>query len=76
MITIAFVNVEKGREDGRKFVEARKLARVAAESGLTKDALLKGAVDEEQYVREHPDVGAPCVKESSHHADNVVEEVS
>ena len=43
MITICFVNVEKGREDGRKFAEARKIARVSAESGLSPDSIIKGA---------------------------------
>ena len=47
MITIGFVDVEKGREDSRKFVESRKIARVAAESGLSRDALLKCAMDEQ-----------------------------
>lgn len=41
MITIGFVDVEKGREDGRKFAEARKIARVSAESGLSADSIIK-----------------------------------
>lgn len=51
MITIMFVDVEKGREDSRKFTEKRKLARVEAESGISRDAILKGAVDEDQFAR-------------------------
>lgn len=51
MVTIFFVDVEKGREDSRKFVEARKLARVSAESGLSEDAILKGVVDEDQMAK-------------------------
>ena len=50
MITIMFVDVEKGREDSRKFAEKRKLALVAAESGLSRDAILKGVVDEGQFT--------------------------
>ncbi|KAH3018296.1 hypothetical protein KXW60_006700 [Aspergillus fumigatus] len=43
MITIAFVDVEKGRADARRFAEARKLARVAAETGLSRDKGSKGS---------------------------------
>lgn len=32
MIGIAFVNVDKGRDDARRFVDARKLARIRVES--------------------------------------------
>jgi hypothetical protein len=42
MITICFVNIEKGREDCRKFTEQRKIDRVVAESGLDADAIAKG----------------------------------
>jgi hypothetical protein len=42
MIAICFVDVEKGREDGRRFTERRKVDRVAAETGLTVDAIVKG----------------------------------
>ncbi|KAJ6018922.1 hypothetical protein N7522_000989 [Penicillium canescens] len=42
MITIWFVNIEKGREDCRKFTEQRKMDRVVAESGLDADAIAKG----------------------------------
>jgi hypothetical protein len=42
MIAICFVDVEKGREDGRKFTERRKVDRVAAETGLSADAIIKG----------------------------------
>lgn len=42
MIAICFVDVEKGREDGRKFTERRKVDRVAAETGLSADAIVKG----------------------------------
>lgn len=47
MITMFFVDVEKGREDGRKFAEARKRARVSAESGPGRNAALGCAVDEQ-----------------------------
>ncbi|OJJ51539.1 hypothetical protein ASPZODRAFT_88026 [Penicilliopsis zonata CBS 506.65] len=40
MVAICFIDIDKGREDCRKFSEERKLARVAAESGP-----IKGAVD-------------------------------
>lgn len=43
MVAIGFVNVEKGREDGRKFTEQRKVDRVVAESGLS-PAVSKGKV--------------------------------
>ncbi|EAL92406.1 conserved hypothetical protein [Aspergillus fumigatus A1163] len=43
MITIAFVDVEKGRADARRFAEARKLARVAAETALSRDKGSKGS---------------------------------
>ncbi|KAJ5891885.1 uncharacterized protein N7473_008113 [Penicillium subrubescens] len=42
MIAICFVDVEKGREDGRKFTERRKVDRVVAETGLSADAIVKG----------------------------------
>ncbi|KAJ5550988.1 hypothetical protein N7461_005686 [Penicillium sp. DV-2018c] len=46
MITIWFVDVEKGREDCRRFAEQRKLDRVLAESSLSADDIVKG----KQYV--------------------------
>ncbi|GIC87084.1 uncharacterized protein Aud_003465 [Aspergillus udagawae] len=42
-ITIAFVDVEKGRADARRFTEARKIARVSAETSLSRDEVLKGS---------------------------------
>lgn len=42
MITIGFVDIEKGREDSRNFTEQRKMDRVAAETGLSPDAIVKG----------------------------------
>lgn len=42
MITIGFVNIEKGREDCRKFTEHRKMDRVVAESGIDADVIAKG----------------------------------
>lgn len=42
MIAIAFVNIEKGREDCRKFTEQRKVDRVVAETGLSADAIVHG----------------------------------
>jgi len=47
MITIAFVDIEKGREDCRRFAEERRISRVVAESGLSKDAIIKGAAEGE-----------------------------
>ncbi|KAJ9196966.1 hypothetical protein DTO164E3_4199 [Paecilomyces variotii] len=45
MIGIVFVDIEKGREDARKFAEKRKISRVAAESGLSKDDLIERSAD-------------------------------
>lgn len=45
MIGIAFVNIEKGREDSQRFVEARKLARVEVETGMTADGLFKATTN-------------------------------
>ncbi|GAD95565.1 hypothetical protein PVAR5_4210 [Paecilomyces variotii No. 5] len=45
MIGIIFVDIEKGRSDARKFAEERKISRVAAESGLSEDDLIKRAAD-------------------------------
>ncbi|KAJ5643929.1 uncharacterized protein N7484_006436 [Penicillium longicatenatum] len=42
MIAIGFVDIEKGREDCRKFTEQRKVDRVVAETGLSPDDLAKG----------------------------------
>lgn len=42
MIAIAFVDIEKGREDCRAFTEQRKVDRVVAESGLSADTIVKG----------------------------------
>lgn len=44
MITIGFVNIEKGREDCRKFTEQRKVDRVVNEAGLNPDDIVKGAI--------------------------------
>jgi hypothetical protein len=41
-IVIWFVDIEKGRENCRKYVEERKLLRVAKEAGLTADEVLDG----------------------------------
>jgi hypothetical protein len=41
-IVIWFVNIEKGRENCRKYVEERKLLRVAKEAGLTANEVLEG----------------------------------
>jgi hypothetical protein len=43
-IVIWFVNVEKGREDARRYTEARKVDRVVAETGFGHDALVMGKV--------------------------------
>lgn len=45
MFTITFVDIEKGREDCRKFVEERKISRGIAESGISKDAIIKGPAE-------------------------------
>ncbi|KAJ5728251.1 hypothetical protein N7493_004581 [Penicillium malachiteum] len=42
IIAIAFVDIEKGREDCRKFTQERKVDRVAAETGLDRDAIARG----------------------------------
>ncbi len=36
------MDVEKGRDNCRKYVEERKLVRVAKESGLTADEVIQG----------------------------------
>ena len=41
-IVIWFVDIEKGRENCRKYVEERKLLRVAREAGLTAVEVLEG----------------------------------
>jgi hypothetical protein len=41
MVAIVFVDVEKGRADARRFAEKRKIARVAAKTGLSRDEVLK-----------------------------------
>lgn len=41
MITIGFVNIEKGREDCRKFAEKQKVNRVVTETGLSPDDIVK-----------------------------------
>lgn len=41
-IVIWFVDIEKGRENCRIYVEERKLMRVAKESGLTTDEVIHG----------------------------------
>ena len=47
---IWFVDVEKGRENCRKYVEERKLIRVAKESGLTTDQVVEGVATGELGV--------------------------
>ncbi|KAJ5287644.1 hypothetical protein N7478_003330 [Penicillium angulare] len=42
MVAIGFVDIEKGREDCRNFTEQRKVDRVATETGLDRDTILKG----------------------------------
>jgi Vacuole effluxer Atg22 like len=41
-IVIWFVDIEKGRENCRKYVDERKLIRVAKEAGLTTDQVVQG----------------------------------
>jgi hypothetical protein len=45
MITIWFVDVEKGRADCRAFLEKRKRARVVAEAGINEEELVKRIVN-------------------------------
>lgn len=47
MIAIGFVDIEKGREDARRFTERTKVSRVVAETGLSAEAIVKGKVAEE-----------------------------
>ncbi|RMJ27771.1 autophagy protein Atg22 [Aspergillus sp. HF37] len=63
MITIWFVDVEKGREDARKFAESRKLARVTAENDQSRNAALECAVDE-QFDQAKTGAGARARKGS------------
>lgn len=42
MIAIGFVDIEKGREDCRKFTEQRKVDRIVVEAGISPDELAKG----------------------------------
>lgn len=51
MIAIAFVDIEKGREDCRSFTEQRHVDRVVAESGLSADTILKGRSSAENWVQ-------------------------
>ncbi|KAJ5386019.1 hypothetical protein N7509_008560 [Penicillium cosmopolitanum] len=44
MIAIGFVDIEKGREDARRFTERTKVNRVVAETGLSADAIVKGKI--------------------------------
>lgn len=41
-VVIWFVDIEKGRENCRTYVEDRKLFRVAKDTGMTPDAVLDG----------------------------------
>lgn len=47
MIAIGFVDIEKGREDARRFSERTKVNRVVAETGLSADAIVKGKIPAE-----------------------------
>lgn len=42
MIAIGFVDIEKGREDCRRFTEQRRVDRVVSEVGLGPDAIANG----------------------------------
>lgn len=44
MIAIGFVDIEKGREDARRFTERTKVNRVVLETGLSADAIVKGKI--------------------------------
>lgn len=49
-IVIWFVDVEKGRENARKYSEERKLLRVAKKTGLTADQVVQGVATGELGV--------------------------
>ncbi|OMP86918.1 Autophagy-related protein 22-2 [Diplodia seriata] len=44
-VVIWFVDLDKGRENCRKYVEERKLVRVARESGRTVEEIVEGAAE-------------------------------
>lgn len=44
-IVIWFVDIEKGRENCRTYVEERKLVRVAKETGLTTEEVIEGVAN-------------------------------
>jgi len=44
MIAIGLVDIEKGREDARRFTEKTKVNRVIAETGSNADTIMKGKV--------------------------------
>lgn len=60
---IWFVDVEKGRENCRKYVEERKLIRVAKESGMTTDEVVEGIATGELGVG---DVQVPGAAKKDH----------
>jgi len=49
-VVIWFVDVEKGRENARKYAEDRKLLRIAKETGLTTEQVLDGVATGELGV--------------------------
>jgi hypothetical protein len=60
---IWFVDIEKGRENCRKYVEERKLIRVAKESGLTTDQVVEGVATGELVAG---DAQAPSAIKKDH----------
>lgn len=46
-VVIWFVDIEKGRENCRIYVEERKLVLVAKEAGLTTDEIIEGVANGE-----------------------------
>jgi hypothetical protein len=64
-IIIWFVDVEKGRENCREYVEQRKLIRVAKEAGLTTDEVVDGVATGELGGRNRGRVNAEVGLEGS-----------
>lgn len=67
MIAIGLVDIEKGREDARRFTEKTKVNRVIAETGLSADTIMKGKVP----VESEDTVASTQNGESSIHATAV-----
>jgi hypothetical protein len=61
-IVIWFVDVEKGRENARKYAEDRKLLRVAKETGLTTDQVIGGVATGKLGVTSRSGSGSDSVE--------------